>query len=287
MGTGVYFRGTTPAPRRLLFETWQATGDVDEACQTAHVGRRTFYYWKERFDAGGYAALEQYASRAPHHPPRTAAPVEQQVIDVRTTHPDWGKRRIADELAKAQGWVPLVSPNTVKRILRDAGLWETLTRPAKRGAFWRRPHRRGTGADGQRRSVLCAGDARGTAEAARGQWVVGAAGRHRPTGDDGRAHLARADLCGPRRGVCRRHARLCGRLDRAAAAAQPGEGADPGGTGGPQGGAAAVASPGDGPAGGAQGGASPTAAGRQDLAGPACRATQRARRASGAARAGD
>jgi len=37
MGTGVYFRSTTPAQRRLLFETWQATGEVEEACRTAHV----------------------------------------------------------------------------------------------------------------------------------------------------------------------------------------------------------------------------------------------------------
>lgn len=84
-------------------------------------------------DAGGYAALEQYASRAPHSPPRMAPPVEQQVIDARTAHPDWGTRRLADELAKAHGWVPLVCPNTVKRILRDAGLWEPLTSPAKKG----------------------------------------------------------------------------------------------------------------------------------------------------------
>jgi len=132
MGRGVHFRSTTPAQRRLLFETWQATGDVEAACASAHVGRRTFYYWKGRFEAEGYAALEQYASRAPHHPPRTTPTVERQVIAARTAHPEWGKRRLADELAKAQGWVPLVCPNTVKRILRDAGLWEGLTGPAKK-----------------------------------------------------------------------------------------------------------------------------------------------------------
>ena len=133
MGRGVYFRSTTPAQRRLLFETWEASGDVEEACATAHVGRRTFYYWKVRFEAGGYGALDRYASRAPHHPPRTAPAVEQQVIDLHATHPEWGKRRLADELAKAQGWVPLVCPNTVKRILRDAGVWEGLTSPAQKG----------------------------------------------------------------------------------------------------------------------------------------------------------
>ena len=133
MGRGIHFRGTTPAQRRLLFETWQETGDVETACASAHMGRRTFYYWKGRFETGGYAALERYASRAPHHPPRVTPPVEQQVIAARTAHPEWGKRRIADELAKAQNWVPLVCPNTVKRILRDAGLWEGLTSAAKKG----------------------------------------------------------------------------------------------------------------------------------------------------------
>jgi hypothetical protein len=52
--------------------------------------------------------------------------IEQRVISLRREHPDWGKKRIADELAKANNWVPLVSPNTVKRILKDAGLWEAV-----------------------------------------------------------------------------------------------------------------------------------------------------------------
>ena len=38
-------------------------------------------------------------------------------------HADWGKRRIADEMAKANHWEPIVSPNTVRRILDTAGLW--------------------------------------------------------------------------------------------------------------------------------------------------------------------
>jgi hypothetical protein len=31
---------------------------------------------------------------------------------------------LVDEIAKANNWVPLVSPNTVRRILEDAGLWQ-------------------------------------------------------------------------------------------------------------------------------------------------------------------
>ncbi len=126
---------TTAAQRRLLFETWEATGDVERACQKAHVGERTFYYWKTRFREGGYAALEHCASCVPQHTRRTTAEVEAQVITLRQQQPGWGKQRLADELAKENGWVPLVCPNTVKRILRDAGLWAPLTAPAKKGGL--------------------------------------------------------------------------------------------------------------------------------------------------------
>jgi transposase len=128
-----YFPFPTAAQRRLLFATWEATGDIAEACRRAHVGRRTFYYWKPRFLAGGDAALEQFASRAPIHPPRVAPGIEQRVRTLHEQHPEWGKQRLADELAKANGWVPLVSPNTVKRIRREAGLWPQPAAPTKRG----------------------------------------------------------------------------------------------------------------------------------------------------------
>ena len=128
-----HFPHTTPSQRRLLFATWEATGDVDEACRVAHLGRRTCYYWKPRFEAGGYPALERFASRAPHRPHRTAPAVEARVVALRREQPGWGRRRLADELAKANGWVPLVSPNTVQRILRSAGVWSQSAALAKGG----------------------------------------------------------------------------------------------------------------------------------------------------------
>lgn len=115
---------TTASQRRRLFEVWQATGDVAEACRQARVSERTFYYWKPRFEAGGYAALQEFAVAGPKEPARTSAEVEQKVIDLKQSHPEWGKERVAQELTKANNWVPLVSPNTVRRILKDAGLWQ-------------------------------------------------------------------------------------------------------------------------------------------------------------------
>ena len=122
----IHFPFTTAQQRKLLFETWEAMGNVTEACRKAHVGRGTFYYWKPRFVEQGYAGLEEFASRAPTEPNRTPSAIEDKVIALRRANPDWGKRRIADELTKENNWEPLVSPNTVRRILEDAGLWKTV-----------------------------------------------------------------------------------------------------------------------------------------------------------------
>ena len=129
----IHFPLTTAQQRRLLFETWEATGNGTLACRTAHVGRRTFSVWKPRFEAGGYAALEQFGSRAPKHTRRTPDAVAEQVIALRQAHPNWGKQRIAHALTQANNWVPVISPPTVKRILRDAGLWDRTPTPKKSG----------------------------------------------------------------------------------------------------------------------------------------------------------
>lgn len=120
----IYFPRTTAQQRELLFRTREATDNVNTACRKAHVCRQTFYNWKERFDAGGYAALEHFASSAPHNPRRTPVEIEQEVIALRREHPSWGKKRIADEVAKRHNWEIQLSRNTVRRILTDAELWK-------------------------------------------------------------------------------------------------------------------------------------------------------------------
>ena len=131
----IHFPRTTAAQRRLLFETWEATGSIEEACRTAHVGQRTFYNWRGRFATAGYAGLAEFRSHAPKTPHRIAPEIEAQVKALRAQQPSWGKQRLADELAKGNNWVPLVSPNTVRRILQDAGLWPTPEAPAKKGGL--------------------------------------------------------------------------------------------------------------------------------------------------------
>jgi len=131
----IYYPRTTASQRKRLFEVWQETGDVAQACHQARVSERTFYNWKPRFEAGGYEALQEFEAPGPKKPHRTSAEVEQKVIGLKRDHPDWGKERIAHELAKPNNWMPLVSPNTVRRILVDAGLWPASQTAEKKGAL--------------------------------------------------------------------------------------------------------------------------------------------------------
>jgi len=129
----VYFPPTTAQQRKLLFEIWEQSKNVTAACHKAHVGRATFYYWKPRFEQEGYAGLESYETLgAPKGAGRVAAEVERKVLELRGQNEDWGKHRLANEIAKANNWVPLVSPNTVRRILEDAGMWKAGEKGAKK-----------------------------------------------------------------------------------------------------------------------------------------------------------
>ncbi len=119
-----YFRPTTAQQRRLLFETWEAGHDVNAACQTAHVGRGTFYYWLPRFVQDGYAALAEPKSTAPHRPriPATPAALKQEVLAYRQEHPAAGYRTIAAAIRKAHDWQPVIGKSNVRDILIEAGV---------------------------------------------------------------------------------------------------------------------------------------------------------------------
>lgn len=119
-----YFRPTTPAQRRLLFETYEATHDVTEACAKAHVGQGTYYYWRPRFETEGYEGLNHERSRAPH---RTriapiAPEIVEEVVAYKRAHPAAGYRTVAQRVRQAHDWQPVIGPSKVRLILLEAGL---------------------------------------------------------------------------------------------------------------------------------------------------------------------
>ena len=133
-GKRTFYGYTTFQQRKLLFETWEATGNVTYACKEAKVSRGTFYTWKPRYEAESYEGLREFKSRAPHNPRKKDEAIAARVVELRRAHPDWGKTRISQEIAKEHSWVPTASPSAVRRILEDADLWSDSVAGKKGGA---------------------------------------------------------------------------------------------------------------------------------------------------------
>lgn len=106
-----------------LFEVWEETGSITDACKAAGVSRSTFYYWKKRFEEGGYAALGNPDEAVKTSANRTPDELAQQIVALKQRHPGWGKRQIAQEILSINEDLQTLSPNTVRRVLREAGLW--------------------------------------------------------------------------------------------------------------------------------------------------------------------
>lgn len=116
----IYYPETTAQQRHQLFEIWEKTGDVNLACNKARVSRSTFYYWKERFEKGGYAAIAKPKSNAPKNPRRTPPEIVESIKSIKRKNPDWGKERIAKEVTRIDRKGRTVGATTVLRILNRA-----------------------------------------------------------------------------------------------------------------------------------------------------------------------
>lgn len=119
----IYYPHTTYSQRRLLFQIWEETQNAPQACRESRTSLSTFYYWKERFDEGRYEALKECEKPGPERGIQVAQDIQEKVVKIKEKHPEWGKRRIADELGKENSWVPVISPNAVRRVLVENGLW--------------------------------------------------------------------------------------------------------------------------------------------------------------------
>ena len=108
--------------------------NVEELCRRFTITPPTAYKWLGRYAAEGKDGLVD-RSRRPHRSPRrTAAPLEQAVLEIRDTHPAWGGRTIRKVLLDRDVG-PVPSPSTITAILRRHG----RIAPAERAQRdWRR-----------------------------------------------------------------------------------------------------------------------------------------------------
>jgi len=118
-----YFRPTTASQRQLLFSAVAASGSVSAAARQAHVGRGTYYYWRDRYAVAGAAGLQHERSRAPQHPRLApiSAEISAEVLAYYAANPhERGGRSIAERLRQAHKGQSVIGHSKVAEILRLA-----------------------------------------------------------------------------------------------------------------------------------------------------------------------
>lgn len=95
---------------------------ISELSVRYEVSRKTVYKWITRYEAGGWAALEDQ-SRAPrHHPNAVAAEIEELLLELKGHRPLWGAPKLRHKLLEALGQERCPAESTVSEILRRHGL---------------------------------------------------------------------------------------------------------------------------------------------------------------------
>jgi transposase InsO family protein len=130
---------THPVEQRRAFveALVRGTESMSELCAQAGVSRKTGYKWKERFEAEGWAGLQDRPPVAHRLPHRTLPEVEGALVALKQERPRWGPKKLVTLLAERHPELDTPAASTAGEILKRHGLVSARPCPAHRSPIWR------------------------------------------------------------------------------------------------------------------------------------------------------